>query len=125
MSRYPPLSDDELRQLYQRNPSDESRRLLWEIARLQDFVADLGDFLAVMDGAALRPGQRLAHEILLERFHGEPYAQRVRVARNQKSNNDTRPTVYGGSMVEAFVGPPERWQVEARRMGESRSKRRR
>jgi hypothetical protein len=38
---------------------------------------------------------------------------------------DPRPTVYGSSMAEPFVGPPEPWQVRARQVGNSKRKPRR
>jgi hypothetical protein len=116
MSRYPPLTDEELRALYDSNPTPECRRLLWEIDRQQELIFDLAQFLSGIYQANLEAEQLIAFSRLLAALDDEPGVRRRRAAAR---GNLQPPAVLGCMMFESFVGPPERWQVDARRRGES------
>lgn len=118
MSRYPPLTADELRQIYERNPTPEARRLLWEIDRLDELVFAARRFLSTLDQPNLESERLVAFSNLLAIMDAEPRKRRRRI-KHQAS------VKLGCEMVDAFVGPPEYWQVNARRVGESRTKPRR
>jgi hypothetical protein len=122
MSRYPPLTYEELRQLYQSNPTPESRRLLWEIDRQQALIFDLAQFLSRIDQANLEAGQLVAFSRLLDATDAEPSVRRRRAA--QRGSLEM-PRVLGHMMVESFIGPPEEWQVRAAQIGAAKRKPRR
>jgi hypothetical protein len=126
MSRYPPRTSQQLRELYLRNRCPEARELLWEIARLHGLVFNLAEFLARLERANLGYGEQTTLANLIVATNAEPSVQRERaIRRSERGKYLHAPAVMGCSMIDLFVGPPERWQVEARRFGESKRKRRR
>lgn len=118
MSRYPPLTAEELRQLYEQCPTPEARRLLWEIDRLQELVCEAGQFLRAIDQAGLEAENLVPFSTLLSALDAE---RRMR----RKRPSPQPPAKLGSEMAEPFVGPPEAWMVRARRVGERRIKPRR
>jgi hypothetical protein len=126
MSRYPPLSDDDLRELYQRCPTAECRRLLWEIDRLHSLAFGLAEFVNRLDQSNLAAEQLTSFSALLAATDAEPAIRRQRGVQQRREKGMLQPpSVLGSSMAPRFIGPPERWQLEARKMGESRQKPRR
>jgi hypothetical protein len=126
MSRYPPLTDEELRQLYRSNPTPESRRLLWEIDRQQEVIFDLAQFVSTIDQASVAGEQLVAFSRLLTIIDAEPsIRRRLAMQRQPRSELLQPPAVLGCMMFESFIGPPEKWQVRAAQIGAARHKPRR
>ncbi|WP_427183606.1 hypothetical protein ACL598_17465 [Bordetella bronchialis] len=122
MSRYPSLTDAELRELYERNPTPEARRLLWEIDRLHGLVYELAQFLTGIDQAELAAEQLTAFSKLLAATDAEPAVKRKRAAERRYLQP---PRVLACSWADPFVGPPQRWEVRAREIGIAKRKPRR
>lgn len=123
MPDYPPLTPAQLRELYHQNPSPECRRLLWEVDRLHERMAEICHFLYRMHGAGFPSELLVEYSQLLAAVEAEPGARRRRGDRGPMLQP---PAVLACSMVDAFVGPPERWQAELhkRRSSAGRPRRR-
>ena len=87
MPRYRPLTGEQLRVIYETNPTPAVRRLLWEIHRLRAAVLRADDFvrtLARYQGESrLDPGSRLALTSLREALADEPVVEEEAARRLQ------------------------------------------
>jgi hypothetical protein len=76
MPRHRPLTGEQLRVIYETNPTPAVKRLLWEIHRLRAVVLRADDFLRALEryqgDSRLDPGSRLALSNLQEALREEP-----------------------------------------------------
>lgn len=74
--RYSPLIRDQLRAIYETNPTPAVRRLLWEIHRLRAVALRANDFVRAVDRfqgeSRLDPGSGLALKSLRAALQDEP-----------------------------------------------------
>jgi hypothetical protein len=76
MPRYRPLTGEQLRVIYETNPTPAVKRLLWEIHRLRAVVLRADDFVRTLarykGDSRLDPGSGLALTSLREALRDEP-----------------------------------------------------
>jgi hypothetical protein len=72
--RYRPVTRDQLRTVYETNPTPAVKRLLWEVHRLRAVVLRANDLVRSIDynGTKLDPASLLALKGLREALEGEP-----------------------------------------------------
>jgi hypothetical protein len=87
MPRYRPLSGEQLRAIYETNPTPAVKRLLWEIHRLRAVVLRADDFVRTLarykGDSRLDPGSGLALANLREALHEEPVVKEDEARRLQ------------------------------------------
>jgi hypothetical protein len=76
MPRYRPLTSEQLRAIYEANPTPAVKRLLWEIHRLRASVLRADDFVRALERhkgeSRLDPGSGIALTSLREALREEP-----------------------------------------------------
>jgi hypothetical protein len=110
-SRYPALFQRELRALWDANPSPEVRRLLWEIARLQEQVTQVYDLLESLEGDHIDYTVGLGLTRMRNTLASEPAVKRMLTIRKREAARraaESRP-VIGTAMFPELVGPPWPW----------------
>jgi hypothetical protein len=87
MPRYRPLTGEQLRAIYETNPTPAVRRLLWEIHRLRAAVLRADDFVRALERykgeSRLDPGSGLALTSLREALREEPVVKEETARRLQ------------------------------------------
>lgn len=97
--------------MWDANPCPEVRRLLWEIARLQEQATQVYDLLESLQGKSIDYTTSLRLANMRNALATEPAVKRAMAIRKREAARraaEPRP-VLGTEMFPQFVGPPWPW----------------